>query len=205
MISVAASLWSVPAGAQLETALRLRDAGVNRLHWDTTDGRFAAAGGFTPERAAAISDASGLAAEVHVMAERSPRDFDAWTEFCDLVIVHVESRDWQQAVDRVSRRGGTPGVAISPGTPASAIPADLTALCMAIVPGTAGSAFDSGVLKTVRSLRDVAPERRIGIDGGVRRQFVEDVESAGADWVVVGNDLVFGGEERWSDLLVPER
>lgn len=201
MIEVAASLWSVPVAQQLDTATRLRDAGVRRLHWDTTDGRFAAAGGFSPTRAAELAGATGMTAEAHIMAENSAQDVDAWTDFCDLVIVHAESADWRSAVTRIEQRGCQPGLALSMQTASTIVPADMTALCMAIVPGAAGSAFDEDVLEKTAELRASAPTRRIGIDGGVQRRHADRAADAGVSWLVVGTDLVFGGEEAWADLL----
>lgn len=203
MNEVAASLWSVPAAHQLDTAIRLRDAGVHRLHWDTTDGHFVAASGFSPARAAEIADATGMTAEAHIMAERSAQDVDAWTEFCDLVIVHAESADWRSAVIRIEQRGCRPGLALSPQTASTVVPADMTTLCMAIVPGAAGSAFDEDVLRKVADLRAHSSTRRIGIDGGVQRRHAERAADAGANWLVVGTDLVFGGEAAWASRLRP--
>lgn len=200
---IAGSLWSVAPDDRLDTALRLRDAGLGRLHWDTTDGRFAAAGGFTPDDAAALAAQTGMTAEAHVMAHRSAREVDAWADFCDLVIVHVESDDWKDAVARIERRGVRAGLAVSPQTPATAVPLDLPVLCMSIVPGQAGSTFDERVLAKLSALRDAAPARPLGVDGGVRREHAEALAVAGADWAVVGTDLVFDGTAAWSDLLRP--
>ncbi|WP_226534068.1 hypothetical protein [Microbacterium paraoxydans] len=200
-MQIAGSLWSVPPADRLPTALRLRDAGLSRLHWDTTDGSFAAAGGFSPDAASELAAATGLAAEAHVMAHRTASEVDAWAAFCDLVIVHIESEDWKQAIDRIARRGALPGLAVSPQTPATAVPGDVAALCMSIVPGQAGSAFDSGVLEKIAALRAASPRRRIGVDGGVRRIHADALATAGADWAVVGTDLVFDREDAWADLL----
>lgn len=200
-MQIAGSLWSVPPEDRLSTALRLRDAGLRRLHWDRTDGSFAAAGGFSPESAAELATATGLSAEAHVMAHRSVQEVDAWTAFCDLVYVHIESDDWQEALDRIERRGATPGLAVSPQTSAADVPADVAVLCMSIVPGQAGSTFDTAVLRKLTTLRAASPRRRLGVDGGVRRRHTEALASAGADWAVVGTDLVFDHEGTWADAL----
>lgn len=200
---IAGSLWSVPPDDRLPTAHRLHAAGLRRLHWDTTDGRFAAAGGFTPDDAAELAARTGMTAEAHVMAHRSAGEVDAWADFCDLVIVHVESDDWRDAVARVERRGVRAGLAVSPQTPAAAVPHDLPVLCMSIVPGQAGSAFDERVLAKLTALRDAAPERLLGVDGGVRREHAEALALAGADWAVVGTDLVFDRADAWAELLQP--
>ena len=198
---IAGSLWSVPAEDRLTTALRLRDAGLRRLHWDTTDGSFAAAGGFPPDSAAELASATGLSAEAHVMAHRAGREVDAWTTFCDLVFVHIESDDWQEALVRIERRGATPGLAVSPQTRAADVPADVAVLCMSIVPGQAGSAFDTAVLHKLTALRRASPDRRLAVDGGVRRLHHDALASAGADWAVVGTDLVFDQEDAWAEVL----
>lgn len=202
MLEIAGSLWSVPAEDQLDVALRLKSAGMRRMHWDMSDGEFAAAGGFRADRAEALSRSAGLVAEAHLMATAPSREVDAWADFCDLVIVHAESGGWAEALDRISARGALPGLAISPATPASVVPSDVAVLCMSITPGTAGSAFDEGVLEKVKALRGGSASRRIGIDGGVQRRHAAAAGAAGADWLVVGTDLIAdGGGARWDDLL----
>lgn len=203
MIEVAGSLWSVAPENRLGTALRLRDAGLGRLHWDMTDGRFAAAGGFDAATAADLAAETGLRAEAHVMALRSAREVDEWTDFCDLVIVHVESEDWREAAGRIERRGSTAGLAVSPGTAPADIPHDFPVLCMSVVPGQAGSAFDETVIGKIATLRAASPSRRIGVDGGVTRSRAAALAAAGADWIVVGTDLVFDTGSEWGDLLSP--
>src|SRR5690606_34704414 len=64
---VAASFWSTPRDRVAAEADRLARAGLRTVHWDRTDGRFAAAGGFTASEAAAVTSGSGLAAEAHLM------------------------------------------------------------------------------------------------------------------------------------------
>lgn len=202
MPEVAGSLWSVAPEDQLEAAERLQAAGLRRLHWDASDGQFATPGGFTAESALALTQSTGMAAEAHIMAVDPLRAVDAWTEFCDLVVVHVESRNWQRTVERIASRGCVPGIAISPRTPAEAAPADITTLCMTIRPGAAGSAFDEGMLSKLRTLRAQSPDRRLGLDGGVQLRHVERAQQSGADWLVVGTDLFrHGGELDWADLL----
>lgn len=202
---VAGSLWSVSAPDRRAAVDALVPLGLERLHWDTTDGVFARAGGFAPQEAAELAAATGTTAEAHIMAEQPLYEVDAWAEFCDTVIVHAESAGWEHAVARLESRGCRPALAISPGTPASAVPAGLDVLCMSITPGEAGAAFDETVLAKVAELRASAPGRRIGLDGGMRRDLVDRVVAAGATWVVVGGNLFGeGGGERWGDVLQPD-
>lgn len=201
MPEIAGSLWSVPADEQLEAAERLRDAGLRRLHWDITDGRFAKPGGFSAGEALRLTEATGLAAEAHIMAVDPLREIDAWTEFCDLIVVHAESDEWAKAVDRIASRGCLPGLAISPHTPVTVVPADMAALCMSITPGNAGSAFNETVLTKVSALRKASPGRRIGLDGGVQCRHVQNAERAGVNWLVVGTDLFLGDATNWATIL----
>lgn len=202
MIELVGSLWSVPTEDELPAAHRLAALGLRRLHWDSSDGRFANPGGFSAARAREIADETGLAAEAHLMHEKPVSAVDEWTEICDVIFVHVESEEWQSAVERIVRRGATPGLAISPATPVSLIPDEIDVLCMSIVPGTAGSAFDHGVLPRIAALREAASSRRIAVDGGITSSHAELLRAAGADRMVVGTDLFgAGGTERWSAYL----
>ncbi|MFK5688081.1 hypothetical protein ACI3EY_00330 [Ornithinimicrobium sp. LYQ92] len=201
-VTVAGSLWSVPPAQQLDVVAELRAVGLRRLHWDSTDGRFAAEGGFGPEEAGRISRATGTSAEAHLMAEHPTRVVDAWAEVCDTVVVHAESEDWRGAVRRLERRGCRPGLAISPGTSVEVVPDGLAVLVMSVVPGRAGSTFDPGALAKVEQLHARDPHRPVGLDGGVRREHAEAALAAGATWLVVGTDLFSaGGAARWGDLL----
>lgn len=180
----------------------LQAAGLHRLHWDTTDGDFAVPGGFTPDMAAAISQATGTSSEAHLMAQQPLHVVDAWSEVCDTVVVHAESEGWQQAVNRLEQRGCRPGIALSPRTPVDVVPQGLAVLVMSIVPGQAGSTFDRAALAKVKQLRDQDSGRPIGLDGGLTRTQADTAIAVGATWLVVGTDLFSReGASRWADLL----
>ncbi|WBU36990.1 hypothetical protein [Homoserinibacter sp. YIM 151385] len=202
-VAVAGSLWSVPEDARIDAVRALAERGMRRLHWDMTDGRFAVAGGFDPAAAARIAETTGMTGEAHLMAEEPLAIVDAWAEVCDTVVVHAESTGWRTAVDRLEQRGCRAAIAVSLATPAAAVPSWLPVMCMSIVPGQAGSAFDRRVLAKVAELREAGgPGRPIGLDGGVTRAIADDAIAAGADWLVVGTDLfAAGGADRWADLL----
>jgi ribulose-phosphate 3-epimerase len=202
MIEIAGSLWSVDLSRQEEVVARLRLHGLTRLHWDRSDGVFAAPGGFDADLARKLSADGGMAAEAHLMTVDPVGEVDDWTDFCDLVYVHREVPGWRQALDRIERRGSRGGLAISVDTPLSQLPAEVPVLCMSITPGRAGSAFDARVVARVEQLRAASGERRISVDGGVTRSLVETIARAGANGAVVGTDLVaVGGAHRWGDVL----
>jgi ribulose-phosphate 3-epimerase len=116
-LRVAGSLWSAPPQQVVDEAVRLAEAGLTCLHWDLTDGEFAVPGGFAADRAARVTAVAGVGAEAHLMVREPLAHIDAWTGFCELVTVHVESQRWCAAVDRIACRGAVPAVAVSPGPP----------------------------------------------------------------------------------------
>lgn len=199
---VAGSLWSVPREHQVAAIEAGVAAGLTWLHWDHTDGVFAAPGGFSRAEAGRLDQLAALRHEVHLMVTEPHTRVDEWTDLCDRIIVHLETPDWARAVDRVHRRGAEAAVAISPHTAPDVVPADLAVLCMSVVPGRAGSEFDRTALDKVAQLAEVNPDRPIGLDGGVTRAVADEASSAGANWLVVGTDLFRpGGLSRWQALL----
>ncbi|PZG40900.1 hypothetical protein C1I98_22450 [Spongiactinospora gelatinilytica] len=187
-------MWSVPAGERLAEAVRLRDAGLTVLHWDLTDGVFARPGGFTADAARELTARTGLAAEAHLMVTRPLDHVDAWTGFCDLVVVHAEAYGWREAAARVEARGARPGLALSPGTPPTDAPTELDVLVMSITPGHAGARFEDSALRSLRQARSSGLARMVGVDGGVTREAAMRAVAAGADWIVSGTAL-FGSRD----------
>ncbi|MCR1984343.1 hypothetical protein NSA53_19105 [Cellulosimicrobium cellulans] len=191
---VAASFWSTPRDRVAAEADRLARAGLRTVHWDHTDGRFAAAGGFTAAEAADVTAGSGLAAEAHLMVEEPLREVDRWTDFCELVVVHAGTRGWRAALDRVRARGARAGVALSPGTGVPSVEPGTDVLVMSITPGEAGSAFQVDALTTVQQV--VGAGHDVGLDGGVTREIAPRALDAGATWLVSGTDLVASEDPR---------
>jgi ribulose-phosphate 3-epimerase len=201
-VKVAGSLWSVSPAAQVSEAIRLERAGLNRLHWDYSDGIFAAPGGFSPERAIELATATSMSSEVHLMAGQTLQLVDAWTDLCDRIAIHFESEDWKNSMTRIEQRGSRPCIAISPQTPWNDVPDECDVLVMSIIPGAAGSAFDRASLVKVAELLSANASREIGLDGGVTRDLANDALHAGVAWLVVGTDLFRpGGSQSWRDLL----
>jgi ribulose-phosphate 3-epimerase len=185
---VSGSLWSVPVDRQGAEAGRLAGAGLENLHWDLADGLFARSGGFDPDTARQLTEQTGVRAEAHLMVVDPLRHVDAWTAFCEIVVVHVEARYCEAALRRIERRGARPAVALSPGTPTSGLPSrDLDVLVMSVEPGCGGAAFIPGTYERIRSL--VGP-RLLGVDGGVGAAEARQSRAAGANWIVSGTALL---------------
>ena len=187
-LCTAASLWSVPPPDRPAEAERIAAAGVQHLHWDVTDGEFARAGGFDPDTASRLTAAAGVDAEVHLMVADPLAHVDAWTDLCDLVVVHVEADRWREAVHRIERRGARPAVAVSPDTALEAVPpGDLPVLVMSVIPGHGGSTFRPA---TYDRLRALSGGRLLGVDGGVDQEAARLSRQAGAGWLISGTALL---------------
>lgn len=186
-IEVAASFWSTPRERVAAEADRLARAGLQLVHWDHTDGDYAAAGGFTAVEAEAVTLRTGLFAEGHLMVRCPLREIDAWTGFCVRVAVHAGTIDWRAAVDRIRSRGIRAAVAVAGGEPVPELDHDVDVLVMSITPGQAGSTFRPAALETVATL--ATGRRNVGLDGGVTRAILPPAQQAGATWLVSGTDL----------------
>lgn len=206
MVEVTGSLWSVSPHERHVAALRAKEAGLTTLHWDMTDGEFAPPGGFRSDYAAVFSADLGMRSEAHLMTHSPLQEVDAWSEFCDRVIIHMECEDWIPAVQRIEARGSRAAVAVNMTTPLDQVPRGLDVLCMSITPGSAGSRLDPHVFRRIETLRAAPTARGVGVDGGVRAHHIVEAERVGASWVAVGTDLFgSGGTARWSSTLARTR
>lgn len=188
-IRVAASLWSTPPAEVASQARRLAAAGLRRWHWDVSDGRFAAPGGFTPPTVDQVTRATGIPGEAHLMVLEPLAQLEDWLTVCDTVAVHVESSDWQQAVECTLKAGRAAAVAISPTTPLSALEGldeNIGILVMSITPGQSPSRFLPSTLERLSALRG---RELLGVDGGVTLPLAYECSDHGATWLISGSDL----------------
>ena len=186
-VRIAGSLWSVPRSDIRTEADRLVAAGLRVWHWDRADGSLGPAGGFSAAEAGEISAATGIRSEAHLMLADPRPELDAWTEFAELVVVHVESAHWRQSLDMIRARGARAGIAISP---ASTLPEDLDAdvavLVMTVAPGNAGAGF---LAQQLTLLPRISHHPLRGVDGSVDLDRGREARSLGANWLVSGTAL----------------
>lgn len=189
-------------GDQIALAER---AGVDFIHFDVMDGRFVPNITFGMPVARAVRQATKLPLDVHLMIvepERYVREFvDAGA---DTVTIQVESCiHLHRTLIEIHELGATPGVAICPGTPLSAvtevIPFIGTLLVMTVDPGFGGQTFIPAMLDKVRRARALLDERnptcRLEIDGGIKASNIGKVVAAGGDTFVAGSSI-FDGTNR---------
>lgn len=187
---IAGSLWSVPVDARAHRLATAVAAGLPVVHWDASDGRFAAPGGFTPSAAGRLlASAPPVESEAHLMSHAPAPEVPAWAELCTMIVVPLEVDGAPAAVAAIEARGVRPALAVSLGTPLEQVPSGLPVLLMAITPGEAGAPFDPAVLDRVRRLRDRGRNPVVGVDGGVGPGHFSALAEAGAQWLVSGTSL----------------
>jgi ribulose-phosphate 3-epimerase len=68
------------------------------------------------------------------------------------------------------------------------------ALCMSIHPGLSGQSFMPEAYERIRQLRRLRPSGLIQVDGGIHDANLAEVERAGADLLVAGSAIFWGGD-----------
>jgi len=187
-------------GEQVEAAFA---AGVHTIHCDVMDGQFVPSISFGAQLVEALrplADRYQATLEAHLMvADPQPHLSPLVTAGANVLLVHVEATAHLHDVVRFIReRGARPGVALSPGTPISALEEILgeidQVLVMSVDPGCGGKPFLPSSLDKVARLRGLLQERdlsqvAIGVDGGVTADTAARAVRAGASRLVVGSAL----------------
>lgn len=182
----------------LEREVRLlEEAGVQALHLDVMDGCFVPNFSYGLTIVKAFRQVTELPLDVHLMMVH-PENYV--TQFCDVganvVTIHAEAVDDPAPVLQAIRdSGAAAGLALNPQTPAEQV-ANVIELCdlvlvMTVQAGFGGQKFQAGPLAKLETLRALAPDLVLEVDGGVNDASIESCVAHGADWLVIGS-AIFG-------------
>lgn len=176
-----------------------RISNADYVHVDVMDNHFVPNLTFGPQMVERIQQTSPLPLDVHLMITDADRWAPGYAEIgAASVTFHLEASENPIELARTLRdRGARAGVAIKPGTPASAAIELMDhvdqILVMTVEPGFGGQSFMADMMPKLVMLRAEAARRGsqlwLQVDGGISESTIAQAAEAGADTFVAGSAI----------------
>jgi len=203
-VILAPSILAADLGRLAEELRAAERGGAGVVHVDVMDGHFVPNLTFGPAIVKAVRGITDLPIDAHLMVSNAPDHVEAFMDAgASWISVHVEAvTHLQRAIARLRERGVKAGVAVNPATPLLSLEEILPevdfVLLMTVNPGFTGQEFLPSVVDKVRRLHRIVQERglpvKIEVDGGIDEGNIRTIVEAGADIVVAGAAVFFGGD-----------
>ena len=204
MIEIAPSILSADFARLGEQIKTVEEAGASLLHVDVMDGQFVPNITVGLPVVKAISRATRLPIDAHLMIVEPGRYAESFVKAgAQMVSIHIEAdQHAHRTLSAIRAAGAQAGIAFNPATPLSALEEAIKfadyALLMSVNPGFGGQEFIPESLDKVRRLRKMIDERglrtRIEIDGGIDIDNIADITGAGAEIIVAGSAIFGAGD-----------
>ena len=204
MIDIAPSILSADFARLAEEIQAVERAGASILHVDVMDGRFVPNITIGLPVVKAISRATRLPIDAHLMIVEPGQYAEQFVKAgAQMVSVHIEADPHaHRTLSAIRAAGAQAGIAINPGTALPVIEESLKfadyVLLMSVNPGFGGQKFIPESLDKLRRLRRMINERglktRIEIDGGIDADNIAEVAAAGAE-IIVSGSAIFGADD----------
>jgi ribulose-phosphate 3-epimerase len=171
--------------------------GADWIHIDVMDGCFVPNLTYGAKVIDTVRRCTSLPLDVHLMVVEPEKYFDDFVRAgASGLTIHAEAAPHlHRQLTRIRELGCRAGVALNPGTPLNAVsevtPEIDLLLIMTVNPGFGGQEFIPYSLDKIRRARlmldEAGSEAALEVDGGISRETINDVWSAGADTFVAGN------------------
>jgi ribulose-phosphate 3-epimerase len=171
--------------------------GADWIHIDVMDGQFVPNITYGRKVIETVRRCTSLPLDVHLMVVQPEKYFDDFVRAgASGLTIHAEvAPHLHRQLTRIRELGCRTGVALNPATPLNAvcevIPEIDLLLIMTVNPGFGGQEFIPYSLDKIRRARLMLDEEGSGaaleVDGGISRETITEVWSAGADTFVAGN------------------
>jgi ribulose-phosphate 3-epimerase len=204
MIEIAPSILSADFARLADEIRTVERAGASILHVDVMDGRFVPNITIGLPVVKAISRATRLPIDAHLMIVEPGQYAEQFVKAgAQMVSIHIEADPHaHRTLSAIRAAGAQAGIAINPGTSLSAIEESLKfadyVLLMSVNPGFGGQNFIPESLDKLRRLRRMIAERglktRIEIDGGIDADNIAEIAAAGAE-IIVSGSAIFGADD----------
>jgi ribulose-phosphate 3-epimerase len=196
--------------ADLAGALALCEkGGADLVHFDVMDGHFVPNLSFGIPVLKAVRARTQLPIDVHLMVSNPARLIDDYLAAgASRVIVHWEAEPHlDRLLDHIRKKGAEAGVAVNPATPVEllvdVLPRLDFVLVMSVNPGFGGQTFLPRALDKTRRLRRMIEISGLAVeiemDGGIDRDNIAQVVSAGVDVCVAGS-AIFGAGDSLAEM-----
>jgi ribulose-phosphate 3-epimerase len=202
-IKIAPSMLSSDFANLQSEIEKCNEANVEVIHIDVMDGHFVPNITIGPIVVAAIKPYTDIPIDCHLMIENPDLYINDFAKAgADMISVHTENAvHLHRTISLIKSHGIKAGIALNPVTPLS-YAFEAAEFCdfillMSVNPGFGGQSFIDSFINRCKILRNFLDEHNlqhieIEIDGGAKKNNLEQIINAGANIIVSGSGLFDG-------------